>query len=58
MVFVDSGSVFSSSFRFSGNPWGGMSTYFNVIAIREEETQEEYSSDRGDDEPQIWLLCE
>ena len=30
----------------------------NVIAIREEETQEEYSSNRGDNEPWIWLLCE
>ena len=30
----------------------------NVIAIREEETQEEYSSDRGVVEPWMWLLCE
>ena len=29
----------------------------NFIAIREEETQEEYSSDRGDVEPRIWMLC-
>ena len=31
---------------------------YNVIAIKEEETQEEYSSDRGAVEPLIWLLCE
>ena len=29
----------------------------NVVEIREEETQEEFGSDRGAVEPQIWLLC-
>ena len=29
----------------------------NVVEIREEETQEESSSDRGAVEPRIWLLC-
>ena len=58
MVFVDPSSVLSSIFLFSGNPWGGMPSCCNVIAIREEETQEEYSSNRGVAEPWIWLMCE
>ena len=51
MVFVDPCSIFSSSFLFSGNPWRGMSFCCNIIAIREEEMHEEYSSDRGAIEP-------
>ena len=55
-VFVDPCSVFRSSFLFSGDPWRGKLFCCNFIAIREDETQEEYRSNRGDYEPQIWLL--
>ena len=58
VVFVDHGSVFNSSLLFSGNPQGGMPFFCNFIVIREEDTQEEHSSDRGAIEPRIWLLCE
>ena len=29
----------------------------NVVEVREEETREESSSNRGAIEPQIWLVC-